>query len=376
MGEVDGILSDSGMANFYLYRRMSDNRFSFLVWDKEMTFVSQTWPILQYTEDNVLLRRALLVPELHKVYLDTLHLAAEVAEGPGGWLAREIDRQYTQIHQAVLNDPNRVCFVDGKFIHCPSETFEAAVDYARGFARERASFVSRSLEEAGWAQGPQAPDLIAGAAVNAASGVAFLSPGQLVAVQVDLPLNDAERAENWPLPEELGGVSVAVSDVKTPLILAMPAGVWFQTPYELPCGPGSLTVSDGGGASHTIAVEIRPANPGVFVVTHANGKLLDTDAPAEPGEVVTAWVTGLGHAVGGERTGRPAPLDRLVEMQNPVSAAVNGKPAFVLWAGLAPGLAGLQQVILQLPGDVSGPLAVLSLTVLGEPGAGYWLAIR
>lgn len=376
LSEVDGVLSDSGMANFYLYRRMADNRWFFLVWDKEMTFMLPDLPIWQHTQENVLLRRALQVPELHKRYLDTLHLAAEVIGGPGGWLEAETDREYQQIRQAAHDDPNRVCLVDSVLARCPENLFEAGVDALRSFARQRRDFVNGSLLADGWVEDPNVPDLAADAAVNAASGASVLAPGEMVAIQANLPLDREERPTTWPLPQELGGVSVMVSGIKAPLILASSAGAWFQTPSELPSGPTSLAITDSRGASHTIPVEIRPASPGVFVVAHGDGSVVNAQSPAAAGERIVVWATGLGHAQSDELSGRAAPMDHLVEMKNAVVATLNGDPATVVWAGLAPGFAALQVVIVQVPAGLSGSQAVLTLGMFGEPSPGFPVAVH
>jgi len=373
--ETDGILSDSGMANFYFYRRASDDHWFFIPWDKEMTLGPSDWPIWRYTQDNVLLRRALQVPELRQRYLDTLHLAAGVAGGPNGWLAREIEREYSQIRQAMLDDPSRVCIAGGAQTKCPAEMFETAIQFLRDFARERADFVNKSLRDAGWTQAAGAPNLSAGAAANAASGIAFLSPGEQVAVQMNLPLSARTTASGWPLPEELSGVSVLVSGVKAPLIAVSPAGALLQTPSQLPCGPSSLAVTVGGVASATIPVELRPANPGIFVAAHADGSVVNTASPAAKEEIVVLWVTGLGAAWSDDASGLPAP-SRLVPMKNPVTALVDGVPAVVQWAGLAPGFAALQVVILRPPDELTGGEAMVTLSMFGESGAGYALAVR
>ncbi|MCC6362270.1 MAG: CotH kinase family protein [Bryobacterales bacterium] len=374
--ETDGILSDSGMANFYLYRRAVDDHWFFLPWDKEMTFGPADWPIWKYTQDNVLLRRALQVPELRQRYLDTLHLAAEVTGGSNGWLAQEIERVYNQIRQAMLDDPSRVCIVDGAQAKCPAAMFEVAVQFLRDFARARADFVTQSLLDAGWTHAAGAPNLPAGAASNAASGIAFLSPGEQVAVQADLPLSTRTTASGWPLPEELRGVSVMVSGVKAPLISVSPTGALLQTPSQLPCGPSSLAVTVSGIASETIPVELRPANPGIFVAAHADGSVVNTASPATKGEIVVLWVTGLGAAESDDSSGQAAPAQRLVVMKNPVSAVVDGVPAGVQWAGLAPGFAALQVVILRLPDELTGGKAIVKLSMFGETGPGYALAVR
>ena len=92
MAESDGFLGTAGMTNFYFYRRMADNRGLFLVWDKDQTFTNPEWSLWQNTEQNVLLRRVLRVPELRKRYLETLAEAARMAGGAGGWLDTERQR--------------------------------------------------------------------------------------------------------------------------------------------------------------------------------------------------------------------------------------------------------------------------------------------
>jgi len=375
MGEADGILSDSGMTNFYLYRRTADNRFFFLPWDKEMTFVNPQRPIFQGTNDDVLLRRALQVPEFRARYLDTLHLTAEAAGGPDGWLVQELDREYALIRDSLFSDPSRVCAVNDTFAPCPEATVRATVDYTLGFARERAAFVNESIVAAGWRQDPRVPDLHPSAAKNAASSVPVFAMGEMAYIAVDLSVSHIEQAPGWPLPRVLSGTTVTIGSIQAPIISVSPSGVWIQIPSELPCGPTSVVVSDPAGASHSLAVEVRPASPGVFAVTSANGTLIDASTPAHGGEVVVAWVTGLGRAIDGDQSGQPAPFGQLMPMKNSVSATLGGVPADVLWAGLAPGFAALQQVIVRLP-SVTGSEAILIFSVLGEPGGGFPLAIQ
>ncbi len=375
MGEADGILSDSGMTNFYLYRRTADDHFFFLPWDKEMTFVRPQWSIWQGTNDDVLLRRALQVPGLRTRYLDTLHQAAEMAGGPEGWLSKEFEREYTLIREAMLQDPNRVCVVNEGYGPCSDAMFQASVEYSRSFTLQRSAFVNESITTAGWRQDASAPDLRAGAVMNAASGAQLLAPGEMAFIALRLPLNQIERAATWPLPLALAGVSVTVGGRPAPMIMASPTGAWIQTPSELTPGPTSVTVSDGI-ASDTAAVELRVSAPGIFAVAHANGSVVDAASPAASGELVVLWATGLGHAKSDEQSGQPAPLDRLVTMANPVSATLDGQAAEVLWAGLAPGFAAMQEVVVRLPVGVKSGNPLLTLAVAGESGIGFAMPLR
>jgi uncharacterized protein (TIGR03437 family) len=375
MGEADGILSDSGMTNFYLYRRTADSHFFFLPWDKEMTFVTPKWPVFQGTNDDVLLRRALQVPEFRTRYLDTLHLAAEAAGGPEGWLITELKREYALIRESLFSDPSRVCAVNNQFAACTEDMVRAAVDYTSGFALERAEFVNDSIAAAGWRQDSRTPGLHPGAAKNAASAMPVFALGEMASIAVELPVNRIEQAHDWPLPRVLSGVTVTVGTIQAPIISVSPSAVWIQIPSELPCGPTSVVVSDLVGQSHSLAIELRPASPGIFAVVHANGMVIDSSSPANGGEVIVAWVTGLGRAIDGDESGRPAPIDRLIAMQNSVSATLGGTPVDVLWAGLAPGFAALQQVVVRLPPVPVGK-PVLIFGVLGEPGGGFAVPVQ
>jgi uncharacterized protein (TIGR03437 family) len=69
-------------------------------------------------------------------------------------------------------------------------------------------------------------------------------------------------------------------------------------------------------------------------------------------------------------------MDRLVTMKNAVTATVGGQGAEVLWAGLAPGFAALQQVVVRLPAGLAGGNPQFSLNMFGEPGAGFALPVR
>jgi hypothetical protein len=62
--------------------------------------------------DNVLVRRAIAVPELRQIYVDTLMACVRLAQerdaqatDPRGWLEREIDRIASQLRDAVAADP-------------------------------------------------------------------------------------------------------------------------------------------------------------------------------------------------------------------------------------------------------------------------------
>ena len=152
LADTDNFLGQFGMANFYLYRFQATKQFTFIAWDKSHAFSHHASSIWHNITDvpgsqrNRLMARALSFPDLYDLYLDTLmecaRSASEVAAGSTdgrGWLEREIEREYTQIRDAVLSDPDKP--------HS-NDDFEKAVNDVRVFARLRSDFVTREVSAA------------------------------------------------------------------------------------------------------------------------------------------------------------------------------------------------------------------------------------
>ncbi len=71
------------------------------------------------------------------------------------------------------------------------------------------------------------------------------------------------------------------------------------------------------------------------------------------GEFLTIYASGLGEPVEDVLPGEPALSNRLVGLKNKVSVVVGEAEITPDFAGLAPGAAGLYQVNLRLPDQVS-----------------------
>ena len=139
ISDDDGWLGNWGMNNFYLYQRASGSRFQVIAWDKDYTFWRPDNDILLRIDANVLARRAFALPPVRQAYLDALVEAADSAsEGQDagaastGWLAREAERLYALVRDAVVNDPVKPYSTD---------EFDAAVAGLRDFAARRSAFV-------------------------------------------------------------------------------------------------------------------------------------------------------------------------------------------------------------------------------------------
>ena len=126
IAENDGILGYAGMNNFYLYRHQGTTKHRLFVWDKDNAFLFLDSP-LPITDDNVLFRRAMAIPDLREAYFSTLERCAGVAAADD-FLLLEIDRLAGIIYDAARSDPKK---------QFGNEQWDAAVQFLRDFATRR-----------------------------------------------------------------------------------------------------------------------------------------------------------------------------------------------------------------------------------------------
>jgi uncharacterized protein (TIGR03437 family) len=220
-----------------------------------------------------------------------------------------------------------------------------------GFAQTRYDFV---LPQATALVAPTNPQMPEGGIVNAATGLPGLAPGSLASAYGVSMAQAADEAGSWPLPRTLGVTSVSVNGVAAPLLFVSPMQVNFQIPWNLPTGDAQFKITVSGIESAPLTAPLSPAAPGIFVVTHGSDFTpVSAAAPATAGELLVVYATGLGPVDPATRDGEPASLEVLSSTTKPVAAKVNGQTAQVLFAGLAPGYAGLYQVNLQLPASLT-----------------------
>jgi uncharacterized protein (TIGR03437 family) len=194
-----------------------------------------------------------------------------------------------------------------------------------------------------------------------------LSPNALVTIYgTDLSFNTnyASPANSYAasLPNTLSGVSVVVGGLLANMIYVSPTQINFVVPYllyQIAPGQATLFVGRDAVAGPVITVQIDPAAPSPFqwngnyaIAIHLDGSLLTPAKPAKAGEIVILYVAGLGRVAPDISSGRiasaavslvPAAQFQVVLAGTPLA------PQNVLYAGLAPGYAGLYQINLKLP---------------------------
>ncbi len=211
------------------------------------------------------------------------------------------------------------------------------------------------------------PTFTATQVVNAASFAsgAAVAPGSIISI-FGTALGDLSAAPSVPLPTTLGGTCVLDNDVPLPLFFVSPGQINAQLPPTAIVGTTSNTLTvrslNSGRSSSGVAIRTQASNPGIFTVTDSAGRrvaaifnvadfslVTQNNAPSRDQRVVL-YATGLGATTPQVAAGVGPPSSPLA-VTGPVQVCIGRHPMVVEFSGLAPGLVGVYQLNLYVPGD-------------------------
>jgi uncharacterized protein (TIGR03437 family) len=179
------------------------------------------------------------------------------------------------------------------------------------------------------------------------------------------------------LPQTLGGVTVLAGDRLLPLFFVSPTQLNVQLPDDLPVGTQTLTVSSQGQPDvHATFSVVRNA-PGLFaqvidgqafaLAIREDGSPVSSDAPAQRGELLTVYATGLGPVDHQRPEGFAVPLSPPYLVTDGVNVQVGDAVFAAEKAFAAPGRLGIDSVQFRLgDGAPSATNATLRLTINGQ----------
>ena len=201
-----------------------------------------------------------------------------------------------------------------------------------------------------------------------------VAPGDVCVVRGEqLSLSDPAAAEGFPLPTSLGGATVRVNDVPAPLFYTSFGQIAFQMPYGMPAGMALVRVERDGQVGNTVTVYVASVAAQILVVTDTSYQLRDASHPTKAGETLILWAIGLGATNPLVEAGAAAPLYPPAVSVNPPQVVFSGTntsalvtPAFV---GLSGGSAGLYQVIVTVPANMSKGTVHVQLEIPTFPWA-------
>lgn len=217
--------------------------------------------------------------------------------------------------------------------------------------------------------------------VNTASSAPYtagISPGAFLTFYNGVNLSSTTVvASSTPFPTTLNNVQVLIDNIAAPIYYVSPTQVSVIVPYDVSTFPvASIQISNNNVRSNTVTVNVNQSTPGVFTSNPVGGigvaALLDfppsgdyyivsDDQPAHPGDVVAAYLTGLGAPFPSNPAGEVGPLsgDSLtLDFNVDVDGTDVGTPAY---AGLAPGLAGLYQINFTIPSSITAGKHLLGI---------------
>ena len=220
------------------------------------------------------------------------------------------------------------------------------------------SRVEIALEGSG-VEPPSTPAISGGGIVDAAQFQALVARGAIGSIFGSELADDIVSAGDVPLPFELGGARVLVDSWEAPLFFVSPNQINFQVPFEV-TSPGQVNVvvtrngedspiEPATMAEFAPAVFINPATGEPIVQRFPDGALITATNPANPGDVLILFLTGLGGVSNAPPTGAAAAASPLAQARVTPVVTVGGEGTQVFFAGLAPFFVGLGQINIQLP---------------------------
>ena len=183
----------------------------------------------------------------------------------------------------------------------------------------------------------------------------------------------------------VAGVAVTINGVPAPLFFVSGDQINGFVPVEVASLENALVVVHYKQVqSLARLVLISPVNPGLFVfpetteaiVLNHDGTVNSAENPAPRGSFVSLFGSGQGAIEPPLATGELAPAVPLSRATETVRVTMDGLEAQVLFAGMAPGFAGLLQINVLLAEGVAPGLVGIHVEIAGVPaqaGVTIWV---
>jgi uncharacterized protein (TIGR03437 family) len=218
--------------------------------------------------------------------------------------------------------------------------------------------------------GPSITSVVNGASFNPNTGI---SPGGIATISGTGILNGvtglvSAANSSGQLPTTFSGVTITFNSVAAPIYYVEAANgvdqVTVQVPFEVQPGSAvALTVAVTNAVSG-VMIPVKALAPGVFTSSYAgknyaiavrpDGSQVSPTNPAQRGENIQLYITGLGQADPSIGTGIAGVADQ--EITSTLIVGLNNGGVPLISAVYGPGLIGVYVVTLQVPADTqTGP---------------------
>jgi uncharacterized protein (TIGR03437 family) len=191
---------------------------------------------------------------------------------------------------------------------------------------------------------------------------------------------------NGQYPTTFSGVTITFNGTPAPIYYVEDTNgadtLSVQVPFEVQPGPTvSLEVSVANEGSASVMVPVKPVAPGVFTSTYGgkiyavavrpDGSQVSPTNPAQRGENIQLYITGLGQATPTIATNTAGVPDQTIV--SPLVVGLNNGGVPLISAVYAPGLIGVYIVILQVPADTqTGPYQPIGVIAYDSSNNAYF----
>lgn len=212
-----------------------------------------------------------------------------------------------------------------------------------------------------------APNYSASSIANSAAAIAaYYAPDTFISIYgqnlstVTQALSSADITAGM-LPTTLGGVHVLINSIPADMWYVSPTLINVLVPSLLASGNATIQVVSDGIAGPPVEISLGATAPAIFQTdattvlgTHLDGSVVSAASPAQPGEWVVLWTTGMGPTVPAAIPNEVAQI--AAPLAVPIQVFLNGiavPSANIEYAGAVVGYAGLFQINLLIPATVA-----------------------
>jgi uncharacterized protein (TIGR03437 family) len=224
------------------------------------------------------------------------------------------------------------------------------------------------------------PRIASSGVLNLANNRSTVAANEMAAV-FGTNLASAANVTSGQFPTILGGTCVTLNNQAVPLVMSSTGQINLQIPPGVAAGKYPLVVrsiANQVASSNSITVTVAKYAPAVIMtpdgqasIYHSDGTLVTTSNPTTRDQQLTIYAAGLGPTTGGAviagaaSPGNPLAVTGAVSVYfGPVSWAQS--PVIVEWSGLVPGMVGVYQIDVYVPGThVEGDAVAVTIKVGG-----------
>lgn len=212
-----------------------------------------------------------------------------------------------------------------------------------------------------------APTYSADSIANSAAGIAgFYAPNTFISIYGQNLSRVVKSISAGDIHDGILPTALASTGVRV-LINQVPGNIWYVSPTLinvlvptlLAAGPATLQVEADGLVGPAVSITLGDTAPALFQIdattvlgVHLDGSEITASAPAQGGEIIALFATGLGPTLPPQIPNQIAQAAAQISARSDFQIWLNGAPidaSGILYVGVAPGCAGVYQINVRLP---------------------------